>query len=158
MPIGQLVDFSWAFKAEAKEIGEIKKGWYRIKGKQVKAPYENDNANVIIPVTFTIVTEAGGFKGETIVHRFCQPGEGSAASPQAQRMWITDQRNFGKVLKPTGKAADFEKLDLDVVEGMELWAYLEPGSEYQGQRRPQVGNGRWATELPEGQIEGPAAA
>ena len=37
-----LVDLSWIESTEVKEVGTIKKGWYRLKAKQVKEPTVNE--------------------------------------------------------------------------------------------------------------------
>lgn len=157
MAIGALVNLSWIESTEVKEVGTIKKGWYRLKAKAVKEPTTNEKGTIVIPFQFAILTEDGGFAKETVFHRFCGPGEGSDHEAGTIRMWRNDLSAFLKAVFPKG-IKDLEKVDLDVVEGMELYAYLQAGKEYQGQKRPEVVPSRWATSLPEGATEGPATA
>ena len=158
MAIGMPVNMSWAFTEEAKDAGTIKKGWYRVKGKKVDEPRENEKHTRIIPFSFTIVSDTGGFKGQTLFHNFCAPGEGWEGEDSTRGMWSTDQRNFLTAALPGITKAAAEAVNLDKIEGMELWAYLEPDKEYQGRRKPRVSGGRWAGSLPEGAAEGPATA
>ena len=109
----------------------------------------------MIPFQFTIMTEDGGFAKETVFHRFCGPGDGVEHESRTIRMWRSDLDAFLKAAFPKG-LKDLKRVDLDVVEGMELFAYLQAGKPYQGESRPEVQPGKWAGALPAGVTEGPA--
>ena len=157
MPIGMAVDLSWIESAEIKEVGEFKKGWYRVLCSKVSPPVDEKGGQAAIPLQFKIQSEEGGYKDEMVFHRLRAPGGSPADVDQGKlRLWRKDLKGFLAAFFPKG--VDLAKADLDKCEGVQVYAFLEAGTEYQGERRPQVVPGRWATKLPEGHTEGPQSA
>mgnify|MGYP001576803955 CR=1 FL=1 len=162
MPIGSPVDLRWLETTEIAEVGAFQKGWYRLSIVKFKEPEVSKNGFLnMLPAQLKIETEEGGYAGETVFHRFSWPTaeglEEGGYSNSTRRMWLDDMRAFLGVAFPK-KLPALSAVDFDALEGLELYAFLAPGKEYQSQIRPEVQPRRWAAELPEGVDEGPQTA